>query len=68
MSHANHREFSNSQALRIEAKNSQLKKRNYQYEVNINDGKRRIKVVKAEYLDTIISDMRRIMTYKRQSY
>jgi hypothetical protein len=40
---------------------------NYQYEVNINDGKRRIKVVKAEFLDTIISDMRRIMTYKKST-
>lgn len=40
---------------------------NYQYETDLNDGKRRIKVVRPEYLDTIVSDMRRIMTYKKST-
>jgi hypothetical protein len=37
---------------------------NYQYEVNENDAKRRIRVLKSDYLDIYVSDMRRIMKYK----
>ena len=37
---------------------------NYQYEVNENDAKRRIRILKGDYLDIYVSDMRRIMKYK----
>lgn len=40
---------------------------NYQYEVNLNDAKRRIRVLKADYLDLYVSDMRKIMKYKKSS-
>ena len=40
---------------------------NYQYEVNENDAKRRIRVLKKDYLDVYLSDMRRIMKYKPSS-
>ena len=40
---------------------------NYQYEVNLNDAKRRIRVLKDDYLDLYLSDMRRIMKYDKSS-
>ena len=40
---------------------------NYQYEVKINDEKRRIKVLKPGYLSAFISDHREIMSYGRTS-
>ena len=40
---------------------------NYEYEENLNDGKRRIKILKEDYLDVIINDMRTIMKYKPSS-
>ena len=40
---------------------------NYQYEVNENDAKRRIRVLKSDYLDIYLADMRRIMKYKKSS-
>ena len=40
---------------------------NYEYEENLNDAKRRIKILKEDYLDVVINDMRRIMKYKPSS-
>ena len=40
---------------------------NYQYEAKINDEKRRIKVLKSEYLSAFISEHREIMTYDKSS-
>ena len=40
---------------------------NYQYEVNENDAKRRIRILKEDYLDLYLSDMRRIMKYRPSS-
>ena len=40
---------------------------NYEYEENLNDGKRRIKILKEDYLDVVINDMRTIMKYKPSS-
>jgi len=40
---------------------------NYQYEVKLNDQKRRIKVLKSEYLTLFLTDHRNIMTYDRSS-
>ena len=40
---------------------------NYQYEVKLNDEKRRIKVLKSEYLSAFISEHREIMTYDKSS-
>ena len=40
---------------------------NYQYEVNENDAKRRIRELKSDYLDIYLADMRRIMKYKKSS-
>tara|TARA_A100001391_G_scaffold79662_1_gene51712 strand:+ start:480 stop:1469 length:990 start_codon:yes stop_codon:yes gene_type:complete len=39
----------------------------YEYEVDMNEKKRRIKVLKPEYLSVFISDMRNIMKYSRSS-
>lgn len=39
----------------------------YDYEVDINEKKRKIKVLKPEYLSVFISDMRNIMKYSRSS-
>ena len=40
---------------------------NYQYEVKLNDEKRRIKVLKSEYLSGFISEHREIMSYDKSS-
>ena len=40
---------------------------NYQYEVKLNDQKRRIRVLKSEYLSAFISEHREIMTYDKSS-
>ena len=40
---------------------------NYQYEVRLNDEKRRIKVLKSEYLSAFISEHREIMAYDKSS-
>ncbi len=40
---------------------------NYQYEEELNDAKRRIKILKDEFLDIVISDMTSIMRYKKSS-
>ena len=40
---------------------------NYQYEEELNDAKRRIKILKDDFLDTVVSDMSKIMKYKKSS-
>ena len=40
---------------------------NYQYEAKINDEKRRIRVLKSEYLSAFISEHREIMSYDKSS-
>ena len=40
---------------------------NYQYEVRLNDEKRRIRVLKSEYLSAFISEHREIMEYEESS-
>ena len=40
---------------------------NYQYEAKLNDEKRRIRVLKSEYLSAFISEHREIMTYDKSS-
>ena len=40
---------------------------NYQYEVELNDAKRRIRVLDDRYIGTVIDDMKRIMQYKNSS-
>ena len=40
---------------------------NYQYEVRLNDQKRRIRVLKSDYLSAFISEHREIMTYDKSS-
>ena len=40
---------------------------NYQYEVKLNDEKRRIKILRPEYLNTYISEHREIMEYDESS-
>ena len=39
----------------------------YEYEENLNDAKRRIKILKPDFLDIVISDMVKIMKYKKSS-
>ena len=40
---------------------------NYEYETRLNDDKRNIFVLREEYLQEFISDMREIMTYNESS-
>ena len=40
---------------------------NLDYETDINDGKRRIQVLKMDYLDIVYNDMKRIFKYKDSS-
>ena len=40
---------------------------NYDYEIKLNDEKRRIKVLRPEYLNTYITDHREIMEYDESS-
>ena len=40
---------------------------NYMYELDINESKRRIKVLRPAYLNQIVADMEEIMSYKRSS-
>ena len=40
---------------------------NYQYEVKLNDQKRRIRVLKSEYLSAFVSEHREIMSYDKSS-
>ncbi len=40
---------------------------NYEFEVAMNDAKRRIRVLKPVYLSTVVQDMYRIGTYKKSS-
>ena len=40
---------------------------NYQYEVKLNDQKRRIRILKSEYLSAFISEHREIMSYGKSS-
>ena len=38
---------------------------NYEYEENLNDAKRRIKLLKKDFLNVVVSDMRSIMKYRK---
>ena len=40
---------------------------NYQYEVKLNDQKRKIKILKPTFLNTFLNDHREIMTYNQSS-
>ena len=40
---------------------------NYMYELDINEAKRKIKVLRPAYLNQIVADMEEIMSYKRSS-
>jgi len=40
---------------------------NYMYELDINESKRKIKVVRPIYLNSVVSDMQKAMNYKRSS-
>ena len=40
---------------------------NYEFEENVNEAKRRIKILQPQFLDVAISDMKRIMKYTKSS-
>ena len=40
---------------------------NYDYELDINDSKRRIQVIRPIFLDRVVSDMQEAMKYKKSS-
>ena len=40
---------------------------NYEYEAKINEDKRNLTILRPEYLDLFLSDMRRIMRYSKSS-
>ena len=41
---------------------------NYEYEVNINEQKRQIRVLKPAYLSVVVTDLRNIMKYDTSTY
>jgi len=51
----------------IDARNITVPVTNYEYEDNIEDGKRNIFILKQEYLGIILNDMEEIMAYKEGS-
>ena len=40
---------------------------NYEHEAKINEDKRNLTILRPEYLDLFLSDMRRIMSYSKSS-
>jgi hypothetical protein len=59
--------FSYSYGTTTYSVNSVTSVSNFQHEVNKNDAKRNIYLVRPEYVGTVISDMREIMTYTDSS-
>lgn len=52
---------------RIETSNSLKPVSNYEYEIQENENKRKILILKREYLPAVIGDMRNIMKYDKSS-
>ena len=55
------------QVVKVLASQVVAESTNYQYEAKLNDEKRRIRVLKSEYLSAFISEHREIMSYDKSS-
>jgi hypothetical protein len=60
-------DLTNTDTQSIESFKSTKDVSNYEYEVKKNDEKRKILVLKKEYLGAFISDVKNIMTYEKSS-
>ena len=59
--------YLNTQYMNIDIRNQQQDITNYEYEVNENEKKRKILLLRPEYLGVFISDMKNIMKYDKSS-
>lgn len=59
--------YLNTQYTNIDIRNQQQDITNYEYEVNENEKKRKILLLRPEYLGVVISDMKNIMKYDKSS-
>ena len=59
--------YLNTQYRNIDIRNQQQDITNYNYEVNENEKKRQILLLRPEYLGVFISDMKNIMKYDKSS-
>ena len=59
--------YLNTQYNNVNIRNQQQDITNYEYEVNENEKKRQILLLKPEYLGVFISDMKNIMKYDKSS-
>lgn len=48
-------------------RNNSIPITNYEYEVKLNDDKRKILLLKPEYIGVVVSDIRNIMSYSESS-
>ena len=59
--------YLNTQYRNIDVRNQQQDITNYDYEVNENEKKRQILLLRSKYLGVFISDMKNIMKYDKSS-
>ena len=59
--------YLNTQYKNVDVRNQQKDVTNYEYEVNENEKKRQILLLRPEYLGVFISDMKNIMKYDKSS-
>ena len=59
--------YLNAQYNNVNIRNQQKDVSNYEYEVNENEKKRQILLLRPEYLGVFISDMKSIMKYDKSS-
>jgi hypothetical protein len=59
--------YLNTQNNVIKDSNSNTPITNYEYEVRLNENKRKILILKPQYLSVFVSDMRNIMKYTESS-
>jgi len=59
--------YLNTQNSVIEVKDPDEPLTNYEYEIKQNDNKRKILILKPQYLSVFVSDMRNIMKYTESS-
>lgn len=57
-----------STIIKIEGKNCSRPITNYEYESKLNDGKRQILILRPEYLSVVITDLKNVMRYDRESF
>lgn len=59
--------YLNSNSIKVDVFDNEKNKTNYEYEVELNEGNRKILLLKPEYLGVFIGDLRNIMSYDSSS-